>query len=315
VAARGATSAQAARWARIHARLADRDALLQAVRGNDLAARVVSIPAALLAPLGTDLPASTWVAFNDTLAELVADHRGHIHGLAAVDAFAGEAAAAEVERAVGRLGLHGVFVDSAKGDRLLDDARARPVLQAAAALGAPVFVHPVNPEPLTSQLARYPNLGVLLARGTINAATLVALIEGEVFDAIPDLKVVVTTLAIGGLLLARGALGHAPRPDALALLRRHVFIDTMGFDPVLIRASVDTLGAANVLAGSDWPILNDGPIAARAHAAFVAAGLNDTEAAGIAAGNARRLLRHAAPWPEDVKSLPQSTATNQGENT
>ncbi|CAH2599941.1 Amidohydrolase family protein [Rhodovastum atsumiense] len=287
--ARGLPPAQAARWDRINARLADPAALVAHIDSGDLAARVVNIPAALFAA-GDVVPLATWRALNDTLAELVATRPGQLIGLVAVDAFAGEEAAAEIERGVRQLGLRGVFVDSARGEALLDAPEARPALQAAATLGVPVFVHPVNPQPLTRQLARYPNLGTLLARGTVNAATLVALIEGEVFDTLPALKVVVTTLAIGGVLLARGYLGHAARPDALSLLRRHVHIDTMGFDPALIRIAVETLGIDNVLAGSDWPIVNDAPIRDRAAAAFAAAGLDEAAAAQVAAGNARRLL-------------------------
>jgi hypothetical protein len=37
-------------------------------------------------------------------------------------------------------------------------------------------------------------------------------------------------------------------------MRKHVFINTTLFHPALIRASVDLLGAENVIAGSDWPI-------------------------------------------------------------
>ena len=286
----GLPPAQAERWERINRRLADRAALLQAVEEGDLAARVVNFPAALFARPGEILPLETWRALNDTLAELIAAHPGRLHGLASVDAFAGEAAGAEVERAVRTLGLRGVFVESAQDGLLLDAPQAGPTLEAAASLGVPVFVHPVNPQPLTSQLARYPSLGVLLARGTVNAATLVALLEGGVFDALPELRVVVTTLAIGGVLFARGYLGHPPRSDTLELLRRHVHIDTMGFDPALIRIAVETLGVHNVLAGSDWPIVNDGPIRDRAAAAFAAAGLDEAEAALVASGNARRLL-------------------------
>ncbi len=283
-------AAQAARWERINRLLADEAALFAGVEEGDLAGRVVNIPAALFAQPGEILPIETWQALNDTLAELVAGRPGQLYGLASVDAFAGEAAAAEVERAVRTLGLRGVFVESAQGDLLLDAPQARPTLAAAAALGVPVFVHPINPPALTAQLARYPTLGVLFARGTINAATLVALLDGGVFDELPGLKVVVTTLAIGGVLLSRGHLGHPPRSDALEVLRQHVHIDTMGFDPALIRVSVETLGVGNVLAGSDWPIVSDGPIRDRAAAAFAAAGLDADEAALVAAGNARRLL-------------------------
>lgn len=285
---RGNSPQQRDLWATIHRRIADERALLESVEAGDLAGRVVNTPTALFAP---NADGDVYRRVNDQLAELAGRHSGRIHALASVDAFAGEAAARELHRAVKELGLRGVFVNSAKGDLLLDAPQARPVLRAAAELGVAVFVHPVNPEPLTTQLAPYGRLGTLLARGTINAATLVALIEGGVFDELAELKVVVTALAVGGIVLASGfGPEFASRPDIRAVLRRHVHVDTMGFDPVLIRTAVDILGVDNVLAGSDWPIVSDGPISPIAQKALKAAGLDEEGVRKIASLNSLRLL-------------------------
>jgi aminocarboxymuconate-semialdehyde decarboxylase len=286
-----ASAAERARWTGINRQLASVDALLEQVDEGDLAARVINTPAALFGPASGNLSPDSWQRINDDLGALVSVHPGKLHGLASVDAYGGEAAARELTRAVRDVGLRGVFVDSAKGDLLLDAPQARPVLRAAAELGVPVFAHPINPQPLSRQLAPYGRLGTLLARGTVNAATLVALLEGGVFDELPSLQVVVTTLAIGGVLLA-GGFGEASgvRTDAATLLRRHVYIDTMNFHPVLIRAAVDLLGVDHVLAGSDWPIVSEGPIAGRARSGFEAAGLTPAEQEQVAGGNARRLL-------------------------
>ncbi|TKT76310.1 amidohydrolase family protein [Aquamicrobium sp. LC103] len=289
---RGNTPAQKDLWSTIHRRIADEKALLESIEAGDLAGRVVNTPTALFAPEADD---DTYRRINDQLAELSARHAGRIHALASVDVFAGEAAARELHRAVRELGLRGVFVDSAKGALLLDAPQARPVLRAAAELGVVVFVHPVNPEPLTTQLAPYGRLGTLLARGTVNSASLIALIEGGVFDELADLKVVVTALAIGGIVLASGfGAEFGRRPEIGAILRRHVHVDTMGFDPVLIRAAVDILGVDNVLAGSDWPIVSDGPISRAAENALTAAGLDAEARAKVGSLNGLRLL---APKP------------------
>jgi hypothetical protein len=55
-----------------------------------------------------------------------------------------EAGARELTHAVTELGLRGVFVESAKGALLPDAEEARPTFAAAAALGVPVFLHPVE---------------------------------------------------------------------------------------------------------------------------------------------------------------------------
>jgi hypothetical protein len=161
-------------------------------------------------------------------------------------------------------------------------------------LGVPVFLHPVNPEGLTEKLAPYGRLGTFLARGTINAAALIALLESGAFEKNRGLHVVVTTLAIGGLLLAGGfGDGARLRRDTPSAERRHVYIDTMGFHPGLIRACVDLVGADHVLAGSDWPIVSDGPIKSRLADALHVAGITAADQRLIASGNVQRLLQWA----------------------
>ena len=132
----------------------------------------------------------------------------------------------------------------------------------------------------------------LFARGTINAAALIGLIEGGVVTELPDLKVVVTALALGGLAIASGFSQISGLPEgAEAVLRNNVYVETMHLHPGLIRRlGRPWLGTDHVLAGSDFPIVNDGPIRARLEAALTAAGLSDAEQRAIAAGNALRLM-------------------------
>lgn len=287
----GLASAERERWDTINRTLVDAEALVDAVATGDLAGRVVNMPTALMADADGKVPSGTERKMNDQIAELIARHPARLFGLATIDAFSGDAGATELNRAVKELGLRGVFVDSARGEWLLDAPQARPTLAAAAALGVPVFAHPVNPRQLTRQLSPFGRLGTFLARGTINAAAMIALLEGGVFDELPDLRVIVTTLAIGGVLLA-GVFGTKSniRDDAPELARRHIYVDTMGFDPILIRACIDLLGSDHVLVGSDWPIVSTGPITARVESAFSAIGLSDDDRDLIAGGNALRLL-------------------------
>lgn len=182
-------------------------------------------------------------------------------------------------------------MESGKADLLIDAPEARPALAAAAELGVPIFLHPVNPQGLTQRLERYGRLGTFLARGTINSAALVALLEGGVFEECPKLQVVVTTLTIGGLMVADGfGEGARLRKDTPKEQRRHVYIDTMGFHPALIRACVDLVGSDHVIVGSDWPIVSGDPITQRVTHALTAAGLSAEDRQLIAAGNAKRIL-------------------------
>ncbi len=201
------------------------------------------------------------MAMNDDLAELATRYPSRIYGLASVDAYDGERSAREVERAIRELGLHGLLVECAQGDLLLDAPQARPTLEVAAELGVPVFAHPIAPQPLTRQMAQYGLIGTLFARGAVNSAALIALVEGEVFSDLPGLQVVFTAQAIGGLAMAAGLTGISRLPSGtIEVMRKNVFIDTTLFHPALFRAFVDLLGAGNVIAGSDWPVANDKPV-------------------------------------------------------
>lgn len=275
-----AAPGQRERWKAISRKLTDEDLLLREIREGRLSARVVNMSPALIADDEGRLPHETIVRLNDDLAALVERHPGRIHGLASVDAYDGECSAREAERAIRGLGLRGLFVDSARGSLMIDAPAARPTLEVAARLGVPVFVHPVAPQPLTRQMSPYGLAGTLYARGTANSAALIALVEGGVLSDLPGLRIVVTSLALGGVAMLAGLSGRS---------LEQVFMDTNICHPVLLHAAVDLLGAGNVIAGSDWPI-NDGPIARQLADTMRAARLSDAEQQAIAAGNSLGLL-------------------------
>ena len=197
-AARSAPPTQRARWEALARTLSNEDALLKDLREGYLHARVVSILIQLIADAEGHVPHETIMAMNDDLAGLVGRHPGRIHGLASVDAYDGDRSAREAERAIRELGLRGLLVECARGDLLLDAAQTRPTLEVAARLGVPVFAHPIAPQPLTRQMTPYGLIGTLFARGAVNSAALIALVEGGVFSQLPSLRVVFTAQAIGG---------------------------------------------------------------------------------------------------------------------
>jgi aminocarboxymuconate-semialdehyde decarboxylase len=75
-------------------------------------------------------------------------------------------------------------------------------------------------------------IGTLFARGAVNSASLIALVEGGVFSELPDLRIVVTAHAIGGLAMLAGLTNQSRLPSgAIDVMRKHVFIDTTLFSP------------------------------------------------------------------------------------
>jgi aminocarboxymuconate-semialdehyde decarboxylase len=243
--------------------LADEEALegsLEAVR-----ARVVSTPLEF-AP-GVAAP-----RINDSIAALASRHRERVLGLASVDAYGGAPAAQELTRAVKVLGLRGVFVESASGALLPDCEQAQPLFAAAASLGVPVFLHPVPDLPLRERFRNE-----RFVRGTINAAAILAMIGAGMFAAHRGLKVVVTALALGGLLLADRV------PDG-------VYIDTTGTKPAMLRGALELLGPGRVIAGSDWPVVQERDLEERLSSMLAGFGLPRIDRERVVAGNASELL-------------------------
>jgi aminocarboxymuconate-semialdehyde decarboxylase len=277
--------------ARINAQLSDPNALIGSLEVAGIAARVINTPTAFLQDADGEVPKSTIPRINDEIATLVSKNPGKLYGLATVDVFSGEEGARELTRAVRELGLRGVFIESAKKDLLPNAPQARPTLAAAAALGVPVFIHPVTDPTMHKRFGQTGRQGVRLARATINSLALLSLLDGGVFDELPKLRVVVTTLAIGGVLMAGGfGEGQRIRRDTPESMRRHVYIDTMGLHPALVGSVVELLGADHVLAGTDWPIVVEKDVPGRLQKALTFAGLNAEQQEMVAGGNTLKLL-------------------------
>jgi len=277
-------------FAEVNRNLTDAHALMSSIDRGKVAARVINTPLEFIQDPNGDVPPDLVRRINDQLAELVSKHEGQLFGLATVDAYGGEASALEVIRAVRELGLRGVFVAGAKKDLLLDAPEARPTLAAAAQLGVPVFAHPITDAQLRQRLGRHGRPGTTLNRGTVNSAALIALLESGTFDELPRLRVVVTTLAVGGVLLVAAFGEGRYRADAQSMLRRHIYVDTMRLNPILMRATVEALGADHVLAGTDWPIYSEVSIPQRLSTALNAAGIGLPEQRLIASENTKKLL-------------------------
>jgi predicted TIM-barrel fold metal-dependent hydrolase len=236
------------------------DAQMEAMTQAGITAKVLSAPTAALMPPGQPASASEIERINDHFAYLVSKHPDRLLALATIDAFQGEVAAREVERAVKSLGIGGICVDCAQGDHWLDEPQARPTLTVAAELDVPIFVHPVSPVGLTERMAHLGHVGILLARGTENAASILALLRSGIFDELPNLKIVLPMIGAATFLFSGMADQEHGREEGWqgtkpGQLRQRLYVDTMGFDPASIRFALNLLGSEHVLLGSDWPIM------------------------------------------------------------
>jgi 5-carboxyvanillate decarboxylase len=203
---------------------------------------------------------------NDRLAETIARHPGRFAGLAAIAPQVPAAAAAEIERAVGTLGLNGVVINSHTCDEYLDDEKYWPIFEAAQALGAPIYIHPRSP---SARMAEpYRKFGLETAIYGFQAETglhALRLICSGVFDRFPGLRIVLGHLGEGiPFWLWRIDYMHPVRSSrnarpALELVpseyfRRNFAITTSGMNwhPAL-RFCIEAVGAGNIMWAIDYP--------------------------------------------------------------
>jgi predicted TIM-barrel fold metal-dependent hydrolase len=263
----------------------------------DLAAMGVDIQVVGPMPMhrywaGPDLAAKLATVTNEAVAAHCADGKGRLAGLGTIPLQHPDLAVRVLERAMGELGLKGVSVSTNVDGRELADRAFDPVWEAAADLGAVVFIHPWGCSLGPRLSSNY--LGNTFGQPAETALALSRLIFDGTLDRHPALKLLA---AHGGGFLPTyiGRSDHAweNRPDARGCARRPseylrgIFYDALVYTPQALRHLVDAVGADKVVLGTDYPFdmgVTD-PVA-RA----TAAGLSAASLTAILSGNAASLL-------------------------
>lgn len=240
---------------------------------------------------------------NDALAAAVAARPDRFAGLAILPTPDPEAAASELGRAVDDLGLVGAMLFPRSGDTYLDDEAFRPIFEAAAELGVPVYLHPqALPRPVreASFSGFDDTIEMLLAAsgwGWHNDAGLAALrlMLAGTFDRHPDLQLV---LGHWGEMLVY----FAERADMISnwtphLERRvgeyvtsNVYATAGGiFSHRMLQNTIAMLGADRVMFATDYPyhVHRDGG----ARAFLDTAPISSEDKVKIGSRNAERLFK------------------------
>ena len=125
--------------------------------------------------LETELAVSIAALGNDRLAAAIARHPTRYAGLATIAPQDPKRAVKEMERAISTLKLSGVMINSHTNGEYLDELKFWPILEAAAGLDVPIYIHPRSPSPgdgaAVSQVPpRTCNLGVCSRDGAARGA-------------------------------------------------------------------------------------------------------------------------------------------------
>ncbi len=197
---------------------------------------------------------------NDHIAGLCAAHPRRFVGLATVPLQAPDLAIEELGRSVRELGLAGVEIGSHVNAWNLDAPELYPFFEAAAALGAAVFVHPWD----MLGKERMPKywLPWLLGMPMETALAICSLVFSGVIHRLPGLRI---AFAHGGgafpALIGRIEHGFRMRPDLCAVdcpvnpresLDR-IYFDALVHEPRMLRYLLDLAGPERIALGSDYP--------------------------------------------------------------
>ncbi|MBL7522151.1 amidohydrolase, partial [Frankia sp. CNm7] len=205
-----------------------------------------------------------------------------------------DAACAELERCLAA-GHVGVEIGNHVGDRDLDHEGVVTFLQHAAALGAPVFVHPWD-MPSSPRLDRW-MAQWLVGMPAETHLSVLAMILGGVFDRVDERLRICFAHGGGSFAFWLGRFGNAwhQRGDVIGTsalppehYRGRFYVDSVVFTEHALRLLVDTIGADRVVVGSDYPY----PLGERPAGAVVreASFLDDATRARLLSGNAAEFL-------------------------
>jgi predicted TIM-barrel fold metal-dependent hydrolase len=221
-----------------------------------------------VAVLGTNVPGVDWIPaqdapaiasdINDELNALAGAHPDRFAVLATLPMHVPEAAAAELERAVGA-GAVGAMIYSNVAGTPLDRPDLTVVFDAAASLAVPLYIHPAHPLVAreVDAYALIPTLGFLVDTTT----AVLRLVLGGLYERHPDLPLV---LSHAGSLLPQlvgridieaarmpNGMGKLSTPPSETLAR--LYTDAVCAWPPALRSTLDFLGPDRIMYGSDYP--------------------------------------------------------------
>lgn len=197
---------------------------------------------------------------NDHVAGVVAENPKRFTGLGTLPTQDTSLAVRELERCVRELHMPGVQIGTHVNGMNLSEPRLFPVFEAAADLGAAVFVHPWD---MLAQ-ERMPKywLPWLVGMPAETSLAICSVIFGGVLERLPKLRI---GFAHGGGAFpgSIGRVQHAfdVRPDLCAVdnpvaprdYLGRFYVDSLTHDADMLRYLIKLLGANRIALGSDYP--------------------------------------------------------------
>ena len=238
---------------------------------------------------------------NDIAAQAVRAHPGRFQAFATLPTPNPEAAARELERAVGELGMVGAMHNGRTRDINMDDARFLPIYRAAARLKVPIYVHPQAPVKGVRE-AYYSGFGELdfvfatagLGWHVETGVQVLRLILSGLFDRLPDLQIIIGHWG-ETVLFYLDRVDRMTEPSGLKrpisdYFRSNFYVTPSGiWSERYLRWTIEVMGVDRILYSTDYPYIFTGDDKPRRF--LENAPLSEEDKVKIASGNWERLMK------------------------
>jgi predicted TIM-barrel fold metal-dependent hydrolase len=242
---------------------------------------------------------------NDAMAAAVARHPTRFQALATLPVAMPEEAALELDRCVRVLGFKGTMLCGRVGSRNLDHPTLSPIFKSAAALNAPILLHPRTPD-MAVRTAYYsgfkPEVDAAFSMFGLGwhydaGIQFVRLVLSGLFDRLPGLQMILghwgeLVLFYAERLAAMDRVSGLKHPIA-TYLRRNLYVTASGmFLPNYLERAEAVVGTDRLLFSTDFPYQYRPGHDARQF--LENCGLSESAKAGFAHGNWIRLTGEVA---------------------
>jgi len=237
-------------------------------RGIDRAVIALTAPGTQV--LAKDKAVALSVLANDQLGEACRNHPDRFTGMAACAPQDPDHAAKEIERAVTRLGMKAVIVNSHTQGHYLDEPQFAPILEAAEALDVPIYIHPntlprgqVEPLIAAGLDGAIYGFGVevaihslrLIVSGTLDRFPKLQIIIGHMGEALPYWMYRLDYMHQAGVKAGRYAHSKPLQKEFVSNYLKQNFIVTnsgVAWEPA-VKFAQDVLGRDRVMYAMDYP--------------------------------------------------------------